>query len=126
MAYHDFTEVSDDQEVFSTQGAYLTDTCHKMHLGIAREGAQHLTFGQVEAADGYVADGLLGEHVGLETDAHTLGNDLDIVDMCQLTVNGQRIAEVDVVECLGIDSTNAVELFFRGIDLYAVGHIVYM
>ena len=42
-----------------------------------------------------------------------------------MTGDGERVAEVGIVERLGIDDVDAVELFIRGIDGDAVGRIIY-
>ena len=60
--------------------------------------------------DGYTFDVLLGEHVGEEVDLHTLGYHLHTLDLCQIAGDGERVAEVGIVERLGIDHVDAVEL----------------
>ena len=122
---HDFQIVGNDREVLGSQVAYLADTGYEVHFDFRREGTHHLAWRQVDALDGHAVDALLGQHVGTECDTATLRHHLDIMVVREPAVDGQRVAETGVVERLGIDGGNAVELLRGGIDVDAVGGVGY-
>ena len=112
-------------EVVRTKITIQAGTSHETYVYLCRECAQRFTHWHVDSLDRYTLDALLGQHVGKERHSHVVGYHLYASDLGQLAVSTQRVAEVGVVELLGIQHVDAVEFFARGIDSYAVGLIGY-
>ena len=81
VVQHNVAEVGNNLEIVGAQGAQLASAGHEMDLGIAREGAQEFAGRQVDAVDGDVGHSGLGEDIGMEADAHLVGDNLDVVDV---------------------------------------------
>ena len=119
----DVVVVNDDREVGRTESAELAHTCHELDGDLCGEGPEHLAFRHVYAPDGDVVYPRLGEHVGIEHHTDLVGHTLDALHLLQSAAHGERVAEVSVVEGLGVDDADAVEAFLRGIDVDAVGPV---
>jgi len=119
----DFLIVGIDREILGAQGTIDAGTCDELHRYLGREGTQHLTLRHVQPSDGDALDTLFSEQVGDEGDLHMIGHHLDALDLGNLALGDERVAEVGIVEGLGVEYTDAVELLVGGVDGDTVGHV---
>ena len=112
--------VGNNTEIVWRQCTNQADACHEIHLNLGRERTQRLAMRQVNTLD-WNLDALFGEYVGMEHYSYTFRNNFHVSRVSKFAVDYQRVTETYVVERFAIDDAYAIQLFARGIDIYAVG-----
>ena len=119
----DFLVVGIDREILWAQGTIDTGSCNESHSDLGGEGAQYLTLRHIQPLDGDALDALFCQQVGDKGHLHVIRHHLHTFHLAYLAMGHEGVAEVGIVEALGVDHVDTVELLVGGEDGDAVRRI---